>query len=154
NPDDATLEELLNTAFEYLTDVDMDYIVVPDATVGYNLGADPATVDFTFARMLGEFCHEASQRNRVVFGSIAVKPLSNASLANINKLVYALVDNPTGSNLESVHVDEDGNPIDLGRYLTITVNEAMFTAPKLGTYFGPFNIAYMGFASKLAPESA
>lgn len=158
NPTSEEINALLtnadgNGALDLLIDIDMDYIVVPDLFIEVDF--ETKKVDFANAMILGEFCHNASERNGMTFASIAVRPLDNPTTANIKNLVDILTDAEKNVvDLTGTVVDTEDNPVDLGRYLTFTVGEAAFNVPKLGAYHAPFNIAYFGLCSQLSPNSA
>lgn len=136
-----------------------DYLVDWVAPVGVYADDYVSGINKDFAYELALFCAVLSHRNKTTFGAIAVKPCSNTSLAGIQKHAKYL------NTLKNQYVmrdlngdiirDSDNNPVDLGKYLSITVGpEPIYSDSSLGRKEGNSAIHYAAMNTTLAPHKA
>lgn len=112
-----------------------------------------------FAYELALFCSINSFRNKTIFGAIPMKPLQDTSLASVQSHAKYLANFSNQyfmkDNRGSVIVDGSGNPIDLGKFIsliagpTVTVNHQSYSLKDgLGT------VAYIAANTVMLPQSA
>lgn len=108
---------------------------------------------------LALFCASLSHKVRITYGVMSVKPCKNTSMAGIKEYVDRLSNfNKDGTryllkNNGKIYLDQEGKPIDLGRYIRICGGaEPMIFNEDLGVY--PCNpaLAYIGLQSSLPPH--
>lgn len=142
-------------AYQLLENYQVDW-VVPTGVY-----ADEKLLDRNkdFAYELALFCAINSTRNKSVYGAIPMKPLTDTSLAGIQahakylanfKNQYFMKDNKG-----SVITDGKGNPIDLGKFIsliagpTVTVNHQVYSLRE-----DAGAVSYVAYNTVLLPQSA
>jgi hypothetical protein len=136
-------------------DLLMNYTV--DMVVLTGVYADDVLPDGNnFAEQLAIFCANSTMRNNETLGSISVRPLhpSKNNLAGIQEYVQKLV--ARGNNyfyrddLGNYVYDSDGNKLDVGRYISVTVGEPIVAQNAIGKYAAPIAASYAGLISVLS----
>lgn len=142
-------------AYQILENYQVDWVV----PVG--VYADDKLLDRNkdFAYELALFCAINSTRNKSVYGAIPMKPLQDTSLASVQshakylssfKNQYFMKD-----NRGSVITDGSGNPIDLGKFIsiiagpTVTINHSVLSLRDANGA-----VAYVAYNTALLPQSA
>lgn len=141
-------------AFQMLENYKVDYVVVK------GVYADDELVDkhANFAYELAAYCAVASQTH-MTHGVIALRPPLRTGLANIEEHVKNLEAFQNDFYLKgtdgAILTDREGNPFDIGRYITIVAGPQLtFTSQRLGTYNDDGDVVYAAMNTVLAPSSS
>lgn len=156
-PSDADYKQqmydLLEKAYELLTDYEVDFVVPLDVYAD-----DPVSEDKNFAYQLAKFCAVSSMANSETIGIIGVKPIADTSLSTIKAKSDALA--AEGNNqyflkdsAGNFMYDEDGHKIDIGRFICVVAGpDLVFQNEALGTYVTSGATAVAGLVSGLPPH--
>lgn len=132
-----------------------------DTVVPLGVYADDELIDrySNFAYELALFCAATSQRSNTVFGVIAMKPLSNVSLAGVQEYADYLKNYNNNYFMKDVKgsplITADGNPIDLGKFISVVAGPApMINHQTPSLREANPAVVYAGLASTLLPQSA
>ena len=151
----AELKTAVESALAEVVDYEVDIVYVPGLYVNYTLADGGGTVDQDAAEVVAEHCYEASQRVGERIAVLETKPLDNPTLANVARLVDTLKKNDNKLSFKHpTEVDEDGNPIDIGKYISVVVGESIYEDPKIGYYSSPMGATYVGLITTLPVKSA
>lgn len=142
-------------AYQILENYQVDWVV----PVG--VYADDKLLDRNkdFAYELALFCAINSTRNKSVYGAIPMKPLQDTSLASVQAHAKYLASFENKyfmkDNRGSVITDGNGNPIDLGKFIsviagpTVTINHSVLSLREANGA-----VAYVAYNTVLLPQSA
>jgi len=156
NVSQSSLRSDVNTAYGLIEDYEVDIVVPVGVYLTYDLEdlVEPITdSDKQGVLDLAEHCYTASQRVGERHGVIGVKPLDSVTLGSIASLADALSNNPLEYE-HSTMVDDDGNPIDVGKFISIVCADTVFDSNRAGPYISNGAAAYAGLINTLAAESA
>ncbi len=149
NKTQEQLYTAMSDALDLLVDYDVDIIVV----AGLYVTVNGSSVGFEAANLLAKHCYEASQRVGERHGVIAVQPIENPTLDAIKNTVDALAQSDVNLQHDSI-VGSNGEPLDVGKYISIVFAEPIYSDHKLGVYTSDGASSYAGLITTLAPESA
>ena len=144
-------------AYQILENYHVDFIYPAGAYA--NAKISPSISKNSFHDELATLCFVLTYRTKMCHGFIDVKPNSDTSLVGVQNYVDSLL------QYENVHFlcdydgvalkDEDGNPVDIGRYTSCVVGpDLICTSPTLGTYYGSPAIAYAALNANIKAQSA
>ncbi len=152
---DANLITAAKKAYALVEDYAVDIIVPCGVYITYILDEAGGTVTATAAQDLAEHCYAASQRTGERHGIIALKPLDEVTLETIGELVSTLKkDSNPNEYIHPTEVDDSGNPLDVGKYISIICAEPLFPDVDSISYATDGAAAYAGLITTLAAESA
>lgn len=146
---------LKSGAYQLLEDYQVDW-VIPCGVYADDVLSDKYS---NFAYELALFCAVSSYTNKITLGAIDTKPCVDTSLAGIKDYAEHLV------NISNIYLmkdqagnvitDDDNNPIDLGRFISVVAGpNPLYTNKNLGKYYGSSAVAYTALNSILNPQSA
>lgn len=146
---------LTQGAYQILENYQVDEVVPVAAYADDELSDKNAN----FAYELALFCAISSYRNKTTIGAIAMKPIKDTTLANIQKHAkylanfdntYYMLDK-TGAPV----TDSNGNKFDLGKYISVVAGPSVtFNHSVNSLKQGNGAVMYMAYASTLASKSA
>ena len=129
NKTQEQLYTAMSDALDLLVDYDVDIIVV----AGLYVTVNGSSVGFEAANLLAKHCYEASQRVGERHGVIAVQPIENPTLDAIKNTVDVLAQSDVNLQHDSI-VGSNGEPLDVGKYISIVFAEPIYSDHKLGVY--------------------
>ena len=138
---EKSLRHQLKKAYDYLIDYPTD-VIVP---AGFSLRVNDGEIDASDVNLLAEFCGLANSRNSRVIGVTSVEELEDASQIKVRQLVEALKD------FNNIY---EGGKEDLGKFISLTVGDLVFSDTRIGIYSDTGAAAYAGLISTLPPHSA
>jgi len=142
-------------AYQLLEDYQVDWVV----PVGVYADTEMSSRLQNFAYELALFCAVLSNRNKMTFGVINMKPVQDTGLAGIQsqakKLAafenFYIMKDSAGNELRG----PDGKPIDLGGFINVIAGpEVIVSGTSLGVYNAEPAVTYVGFSTTLQPQAA
>lgn len=152
---DVATNELLDLgAYQLLEDYTCDWIV-PTGVYADDVLAGRYD---NFAYELALFCAVLSYRTKTTLGAISMKPNKDTSLRGIqNHYNYLLTYDNTYVMKDydgTPIMDEDGNYIDLGKYISVVAGPEPYYKDVRSNYYGNPAVSYIALNSVLLPESS